>query len=232
MNERKYLSDTVGAIAGVAFCVLAFIATASFDPLMEATDAELAAWWTDSGNLRDNVISMYLWLACVPCFLLFMATLRVRLSAAEGAAAPISTFVLGTGVCFAAAVLVAAVARGMIAQSVKFGDEPLPGPDTLRTITIFSTTTFAMVAMPAAAITIAAASWLIVRARALAAWVGWSGFVVAGAIAVATALLVGPYALPLLFLWLTATSVDLRRTQHPRETRMSTAMTSASNAAR
>jgi hypothetical protein len=212
MNERNCLSDTVGAISGVAFCALAFLATASFDPLTEATDAQVAAWWADPANLRNNVISMYLWLACVPCFLLFLVTLRGRLIAAEDEAAPISTFVLAAGVCFAAAVLIAASARGLIAHSVKFGDEPLPGPDTLRTVTIFSTTTFALVAMPAAAITLAATSWVIVRARVMAAWVGWSGFIVSSAIAVATPLLVGPLALPLLFLWVTATSVEIWRT--------------------
>lgn len=214
MSRVKYLSDTAGAMAGVAFSALLFLAIASFNPLTEATDAEVAAWWADSGNLRDNVISMYLMLASVPCFLLFLVTLRGRLESAEGEGPSLSSFVFAAGLCFAAAVLIAASARGLIAQAVKFGDEPLPGPDTLRTVTVFSMTTFALVAMPASAITLAAASWLIVRARVMAVWVGWTGFIVAGAIAVTTAFLVGPYVLPLLFLWVTATSVELWRTQN------------------
>jgi hypothetical protein len=209
-----HLPDAVGAIAGIAFCLLAFLATASFDPLTEATDAEVATWWADPANLRANVISMYLWLACVPCFLLFLTTIRGRLIAAEDGTAPMATFAFTTGVCFAVAVLMAAVSRGLIAQSVKFGDEPLPGPDTLRTITLLSMTTFALVAMPAAAITLAATSWLVVRGHVMASWVGWSGIIVAVAIVVATAFLVGPFTLPLLFLWITATSIELWRTQN------------------
>jgi hypothetical protein len=213
MSRTKYLSDTVGAIAGVAFCALLFLATASFDPLTKATDAELIESWTNSSNLRDNVISMYFMLASVPCFLLFLVTLRRRLAAVEEEAAPLSGFMFATGLCFAVALLVAGTARGVIAQSVKFGDEPLPGPDALRYLTAFSATTYALVAMPAIAITIAAASWLIVRSRALSVWLAWAGFAVAGVIGVATAFLVGLFTLPLMFLWVLAASFELWRTR-------------------
>jgi hypothetical protein len=135
--NRATVPITIGAIAGIAFSVLYFLSTASFDPKVEATDAELVAFFSDSSNLRDNVISMYLALASIPCFLLFLVTLRRRLAAAEGEDATGSTFVLASGVCFAATLLVASVARGLIAHSVKFGDKPLSGPDTLRTITLF-----------------------------------------------------------------------------------------------
>jgi hypothetical protein len=213
MTQGKYLPDAAGAIAGVAFCLLLFLAIASFDPLTDATDAELVEFWSKSSNLRSDAISMYLMLASVPCFLVFLVTLRGRLSSAEGVDAPVSTLVLAGGICFAAAVLIAGSARGAIAQSVEFGDEPLPGPETLRTATVLSMTTFSLVAMPAAAFTLAAASWLIVRTGVMAAWVGWSGLGVAAVIAGATAFLVGPYALPLLFLWVTATSIELWRTR-------------------
>ncbi len=213
MNHGKYLSDTAGAIAGVAFSVLLFLAVASLDSLREASDAELLAWWTNSANLRDNVVSMYFMLACVPCFLLFLVTLRGRLARAEEDGAALSSFVFAAGLCFAVAVLVGGTARGLIAQSVKFGNEPLPGPDTLRYVTAFSTTIFVLVAMPAAAITLAAAAWLIIRSRVMAAWLGWAGLLAAGVIAVATAFLMGPLALPVLMLWVVAASVELWRTR-------------------
>ncbi len=226
MSRGNYLSDTVGAIAGVAFAALLFLAIASLDPLKGATDAELIAWWSSSSHLRENVISMYLMLASVPCFLLFLVTLRGRLAKAENEDAPLSSFVFAAGVCFSAAVLIGGSARGLVAHSVKFGDETLPGPDTLRYVTALWSTIFTLVAIPAAAITLAAASWLVVRSRVMAAWVGWAGFAVAGVIAVATPLLVGPFALPLLMLWVIATSVELWRTreveanQRPNETHM------------
>lgn len=226
MNHTKCLSDTVGAIAGLAFSVLLLAAFWSLDPLRDASDAELVAWWTNSANLRDNVLSMYFMLACVPCFLLFLITLRGRLATAEGDGAPLSGFVLAAGLCFAAAVLIGGTARGLIAQSVKFSDEPLPGPDTLRYMTAFSMAIFGLVAMPAAAITVGAASWLIIRTRAMAAWLGWAGFVAAAIVAVATAFLMGPLVAPLIMLWVVAASFELWRTreveanERPHETRM------------
>lgn len=213
MKESNRLPVTVGAIAGIAFSALYFVATASFDPKTEATDAELVAFFSDSSNLRNNAISMYLMLASIPCFLLFLVTLRARLAAAEDESASASDFFFASGVCYAAVVLVAAVARGFIAHSVRFGDEALPGPDTLRTVTSLSGTMFNLVAMPAAAVTLASASWIVLRARALASWVGWSGLIAAGIIATLTPFLVATFGLPLLFLWVTATSVELWRTR-------------------
>jgi len=213
MSHGKYLSDTVGAIAGVAFSVLLLAAFWSLDPLREAGDAELLAWWTNSANLRDSVLSMYFMLACVPCFLLFLVTLRGRLEAAEGEGASLSGFVFAAGLCFAAAVLVGGVARGVIAQSVKFGNEPLPGPDTWRYVTAFSMAIFGLVAMPAAALTVGAASWLIIRTRVMSVGLGWAGLGVAAAVAVATAFLVGPLVAPLIMLWVVAASFELWRTR-------------------
>ena len=213
MNHTKCLSDTVGAIAGVAFSVLLMAAFWSLDPLRDASDAELVAWWTNSANLRDNVLSMYFMLACVPCFLVFLVTLRRRLASAEGEGAALSSFVFAAGLCFAAAVLIGGTARGLIAQSVKFGDEPLPGPDTLRYMTAFSMAIFGLVAMPAAAITVGAASWLIVRTRVMSVWLGWAGFVAAGLVAVATAFLMGPFTAPVIMLWVVAASFGLWRTR-------------------
>jgi hypothetical protein len=213
MNRGTYLSDTAGAIAGLAFSVLLLAAFWSVDPLREASDAELVAWWTDAANLRNTVLSSYFMLACVPCFLLFLVTLRGRLEIAEGQPASGSAFVFSAGLCFAAAVLIGGVARGVIAQSVKLGDEPLPGPDMLRYMTAFSMATFALVAMPAAAIAVAAASWLIVRLQAMAVWLGWAGAAAAGVVAVATPFLMAPFAAPLIMLWVVAASVELWRTR-------------------
>jgi len=213
MIRGKYLSDTVGAIAGVAFSVLLLAAFWSVDPLREASDAELVGWWTNSANLRDTVLSMYFMLACVPCFLLFLVTLRGRLETAEGEGASLSGFVFAAGLCFGAAVLIGGVARGVIAQSVKFGNESLPGPDTLRYVTESAMMTFNLVAMPAAAITVGAASWLIIRSRVMSVWLGWAGLAVAAGMAVAVAFLVGALAAPLIMLWVVAASFELWRTR-------------------
>jgi uncharacterized membrane protein YhiD involved in acid resistance len=67
--------------------------------------------------------------------------------------------------------------------------------------------------MPAVAITVTAASWLIIRSGVIAAWVGWAGIAAAAGVAVATGFLVGALAAPLIMLWVIATSVELWRTR-------------------
>jgi hypothetical protein len=164
------------------------------------------------------VFSYYFILASVPCFLLFLASLRGRLASSEGGSAPLSGFVFATGICYAAALLIGDSARGVVAHSVKFGDEPLPGPDTLRYLTSLSTVMVGLVAIPAAAITAGAASWLIVRTRALPVWLGVAGAVVVIGTAVAVALDAGPFASPLIQLWVMpqASSSGAQGTLKPR----------------
>jgi hypothetical protein len=212
--NRSQLSETVGALAGLAFAVLLLFGFATIDPLREATDQELIDWWSSSSNREDTALSFYFILACVPCFLLFLASLRGRLASAEGGSAPLSGFVFAAGICFASAMLIGDAARGVIAHSVIFNDEPVPGPDTLRYVTSFSATIIGVVAMPAAAIAIGAASWLIVRTGALPSWVGYAGIVVVLGTIVAVAVNQGPFASPLLQLWVVAAGFELWRTRN------------------
>jgi hypothetical protein len=214
MNRQQYLSDTVGALAGLAFAVLLLFGFASVDPLREATDRELVDWWSNSSNVNDTVYSFYFILASVPCFLLFLVSLRARLAAAEGGTAALSAFVFAAGICFATAMLIGDSARGVVAHSVKFGDEPLPGPDTLRYLTSLSTAMVGLVAMPAVALAIGAASWLIVRTRALPVWLAAVGAVAVLGTFVAVAVNAGPFASPLIQLWVVATGFELWRTRN------------------
>jgi hypothetical protein len=214
MNRQNYLADTVGALAGLAFAVLLLLGFASVDPLREATDQELVEWWTTSSNLDATVFSFYFILASVPFFLLFLASLRGRLASAEGGSAPLTGFVFAAGICYAAAMLIGDSARGVVAHSVKFGDEPLPGPDTLRYLTSLTTVMVGMVAMPAAAITVGAASYLIGRTRTLPVWLATAGAVVVLGTAVAVAMNAGSFASPLIQLWVVAAGFELWRTRN------------------
>jgi hypothetical protein len=68
-----------------------------------------------------------------------------------------------------------------------------------------------VVAMAAASLTIGVASWHILRSRALPAWLGWSGVVVALVTLGLVAGLQGPWASPLLQLWVVGASFALWR---------------------
>jgi hypothetical protein len=217
MSSTKHLPEAVATLAAVAFAVLLLLSLASVDPLMEATDAEVTAWWSDSGNVRDMYMSMYFMLAAVPFFLIFLAGLRSRLAAFEGATAPLASVVFAAGICFAAVLLVADTSRGAIAHTTRFSGEPLPGPDTLRVMTSFTAVMLGLVAMPAAAVMVGAASWLIVRTRALPVWLAAGGAVVVAGTAVLVAVNSGPFASPLIQLWVVAAGFELWRTRRVAE---------------
>jgi hypothetical protein len=214
VNRNSLLPETLTALAGVAFALLLLFALASVDPLVEATDQELIDWWTDTGNQRATAISTYFFIGAAGCFLVFLAGLRARLAVAEGGAAALTGLAFAAGVCFTAVILVGDIGRGAIAHSVRFGDEPLPGPDTLRALTTFSQLMFGLVAMPLSAVIIAAASVVILRTRTMGAWLGWAGLATATVIAVFVVLLIGPWASPFLQLWTVAASFELWRTRH------------------
>ena len=213
MNRIGYLPETLTALAGVAFALLLLFALASVDPLVEATDQELIDWWADSGNQRDMAFSMYFFIGAAGCFLVFLAGLRARLAVAEGGAGALTGLVFAAGVCFAAVILVGDIGRGAIAHSVRFGDEPIPGPDTLRSLTTFTQLMFGLVAMPLAGVVVAGASVVILRSRTMGAWLGWAGLATAAVILIFVVLLIGPWASPFLQLWTVAASFELWRTR-------------------
>jgi len=215
-------SDRIGALGGIAFAALLFLSVFAAEPLRRVTDQQLLTGWAAGGLRRDLIASMVLMLLAGPCFLVFLAPLRDRLRAADPEN-PWLDLVHGAGLVFVATLTITACSRGLIAQAVRFGGEPLPGPDTLRYATQFSDAAFGLAAIPFAALLVAAASLLALRTGALARWVGWVGLGVAALSLVSVALLVGPLATPLIALWVLAVSAQLFRA---RETRAAHAETS------
>jgi len=208
-------SDRIGALGGVAFAALLFLSVFAAEPVRRATDQQLLAGWANSGLRRDLIVSMVLMLLAGPCFLVFLAPLRDRLRAADPGS-PWTDLVHGAGVVFVATLAVTAASRGLIAQAVRFGGEPLPGPDTLRYATQFSDAAFGLAAIPFATLVVAAASLLSLRTGALARWVGWVGLGVTTLSLVSIALLIGPLATPLVALWVLAASAQLFRARETR----------------
>lgn len=213
MNRASSLTSTVAALAGVAFSALLFLTVASLDPLADASDADLVTWWSDRGNLRDTVLSSYLLLIGAPLFLVFLSQLCQRLRAAGDSAASWTGVAFGAGVAFVALLVAWAVCRSVVAQSVRFSDEPLPGPDTLRFATELAQAVVNAGAMPMAAVTIGCASGVILRTGVLARWLGWLGIVVAVGLLALIAMFVGAFGIPLVITWTVAASFMLWRTR-------------------
>jgi hypothetical protein len=219
MNRSSPLSDIVGAAAGVAFAMLFFVSLAAIDPLREATNQEILDWWSDSGNRDNLLVSMYTMLLSGPAFLVFLTRLRARLRAAEQADGW-TALMFAAGVVFVATLSIRAIFRGVIVEAVQFKGEPvpaggasLPGTDLLRYVTAVADASLGLVVIPFATLLVVAASALILRTRPFGRWVGWLGLVVAALSLVMVVLLMGPFASPLILIWVLATSVELVRTR-------------------
>jgi hypothetical protein len=203
----------IGAVAGLAFALCLFAGVAMLETPRHATDQELVAWWTDGGNRTAAVVSMYLFVLAGLSFLVFLVELRSRLLPAEGGTGELTALAVAAGVVFVAMLFVAAVSRGVIgfAAESPVNDEPLPGPDTLRYLPQIGYTITGTGGLLAAALTMAATSWLVLRTAVFGRWLAWVGIVAALVVVGASAALSGVLAIPALLVWALATSVALWR---------------------
>ena len=208
MPRSDRLSDNVGAAAGLAFAVLVFVSVAAVDPQRGVSDQALQSWWADSGNRDGFVFSTYTLLLACPLFLLFASRLQRRLRAVD--ASGWADTAIACAIVVTVALGATAVFRGVVARSMRFADEPLPGVDTLRFATDLTYASWDVV-MLFVALLVAVVSILTLVTRVLPRWLGWLGVPVTVGILVAVAVQSAPFALPLLIVWVVATSVHLWR---------------------
>jgi hypothetical protein len=219
--EKSSTGSRIGALAGLAFVLCFFVGVAMLELPRSATDRELVAWWSDTGNQTTAVVSMYLFVLAGLCFLVFLVKLRSRLLAAEGGAGEQTALVFAAGVVFVSMLFVAAALRGVIGFALKspVSGESLPGGDTLRFIPQIGYAVTGTGGLLAAALAMAGTSWLILKTGVFGRWLAWLGAVAAVAVAVASAALSGVVAIPAVLVWTLATSVALWRA--PRTLRLS-----------
>ena len=210
---RLARGSRLGALAGFAFALSFFVGVAMLEIPRGATDAELVAWWSDSGNRFTAIVSMYLFVLAGLCFLVFLIKLRSRLLAAEGGAGELTALVVASGGVFVAMLFVAAAARGVIGFAVAspVNDESLPGPDTLRYLPQIGYAITGTAGMLAAALAMATTSWLILKTAVFGRWLVWIGAIATAATLVACAALAAVFAIPALLIWTAAVSTALWR---------------------
>jgi hypothetical protein len=208
MSRSHRIADTIGAIAGVAFVVLLFLGVAAVDPQIGVTDEELLAWWSDGGNRDGFVLSTYTLLAAGPLFLVFVSRLRARLRTLDAGGWADTAF--ASGIVATAALGVVAFTRGIVANAMRFDDEPLPGVDTLRFATNLAYAAWDVVIL-FAAVMIAIAAALALAARALPRWLGWLGLPISLVCIALVAARMAPFAIPLVHVWVLAACFALWR---------------------
>lgn len=196
----------LGAIGGVAFAVLVFLAVAALETPKKATDQEVIDWWSKGGNQASAAVSMFMMLGGGIAFGIFITSFRDRL---RDAGSPLANIAHAPGIAASVMMLVAASMRGSIGMAVKVNGEPLPGVDALRLVPELSRTT---VEMTCATIAVCAllTAWAVLRAAGLPNWFGWTSAVLGG-LSLVLLPLVGPFVLPLELLWGIAGSVVLWR---------------------
>lgn len=189
----------VAAAAAVLFAAAFFWTVASVNVPREAGDAELLNWWQQSSNQLSGMVSQYCALAAAVLFVVllnYFRTLTAGTSAVQWTA-----FARSMGLIFSMSLLVSAALRGVIGHMVKVDKEPLPGLDVLRYSTALNYNLIGTITMATLALTILAISIVTLRTRILAKWSAYVGLATSTIILLATAAMIGAFAIPAALLW-------------------------------
>jgi hypothetical protein len=197
-----------GPLAGVVFVVL-FVVGLSMNNIPSADDSasKITSFYNDGGDRAQLIISSYLlWLAGL-FFFWFIASLRARLIAVEGAPGRLTSITFGGGLVFIGLLMAAAACFASVAGDITFGGEDFVGVDGARFVPELGYPLLLIGGMFAAIAMIDAASILIVRTGVVPTWIGYFGFVAA------VALLFAGFFLPMIFLvlWVLFVSVAMWR---------------------
>jgi hypothetical protein len=197
-----------GPLAGIVFVVL-FVVGLSLNNIPSADDsaAKITSFYNDSGDRAQLIISSYLlWLAGL-FFFWFIAGLRAKLIAVEGAPGRLTSITFGGGLVFIALLAAAAACFASVAGDVTFGGEDFVGVDGARFVPELGYPLLLIGGMFGVIAMIDAASILIVRTGVLPKWIGYFGFVAA------VALLFAGFFLPMIFfvLWILFVSIAMWR---------------------
>jgi hypothetical protein len=206
MSDSRW--DRWGPIGGIVFVVL-FVVGLGLNDLPSADDSvtKIANFYNDGGNRAQVIIGSYLlWLAGL-FFLWFLASLRSRLLAVEGAPGRLTSIVFGGGIVFMAMLTVASACFASIAGDITFGNEKFVSVDGARFIPELGYPILFIGGMFAAIAMIDAVSVLIMRTGVFPRWIGWFGFFAA------IALLFAGFFLPMLalLLWVLFVSIAMLR---------------------
>jgi hypothetical protein len=198
----------VAAGAAVLFGVSIFATVASVNVPHKAGDADLLAWWEDSGNVTTGVTSM----AFAVLTAVLFAVVANHLVLLAGDRSPrLAAFARSMVGAFTATMLVSAALRGVIGHLTRVEKEPLPGLDVLRYSTALNYTVLGVAAMGTFGLAVLALGALALRTGTLAHWAALLNLGCGAIVLVAVAALLGAFAVPAAILWGLTTAVAILR---------------------
>ena len=204
------LAARIAAAAGLGFIVLLFVSVAAVNvPHGKATDDELIAWWSKSANIDAQLVSMYSMVGAGLCLLGFLAFIRTTINRVTDRNSSLSTFAFTSGLLAVVLMLVSRVMMGVVANAVRFDDQPLPGIDLLRYLPQLGYAAMT-VGLVTAGVSILATTIESARERVFAGWTTWPAIGVA-VILILGSPFIGPFLIPVLFIWVALMSVVIWR---------------------
>ncbi|MGH2921494.1 MAG: hypothetical protein ACRDKU_05440, partial [Gaiellaceae bacterium] len=116
---------------GIAFVVLVVVASLVKDPPgTDASDADIVAYYADSGNRSAEVAAFFLVGLAALCFLSWLGGLRGVLARAEGDPTRLTAATIASGGVFIALAVAAHVAASSVTWAIEASGEFELHPDT------------------------------------------------------------------------------------------------------
>jgi hypothetical protein len=164
---------------GIAFVVLVVVASLVKDPPgTDASDADIVAYYADSGNRGAEVAAFFLVGLATLCFLSWLGSLRGLLARAEGDPTRLTAATIASGGVFIALAVAAHAAATSVTWGIEASGEFELDPDTVRLMSALWYGFFIMSLFAAAAMTLAA-SVLALHSRVFPTWLAVIGFLAA-----------------------------------------------------
>ncbi len=165
-------------VSGILYVVLWIVVIFALEGDTGDSDAEILAWYADSGNRDQQVISFFLVLAASLCFVWFLSVLRGRLAQAEGTAGTKTALAFGAGLVAVTLWMIAAAIWMSISFAVDDADEFVVDPNMDR---LFGNLGYALWfgGTTIALLVVLCAGLVGLRGQLMPRWLAWVSFVVA-----------------------------------------------------
>ncbi len=175
------ISARLGGICAVLFVVFLFVgATLGLDsPDNDAPDQEWIDYVNDDSKLVMNIVGGYLMVIAGILFLVFLVAMYRRLRSAEDADTGLPLIMLISGTAWAIALMIGAIIIQTVPGGIKLGTATPASAETARWMPQAGFAVMLVVGGLCAALMSAVMSVLIIRTKALPAWLAYLGFVAA-----------------------------------------------------
>jgi hypothetical protein len=176
--RKRFESVEAAAVAGIAFAILAFIASSllTAQPQPSASSEELSAWFADSDNTWSMITGLSLTTVAAVTFLWFIAVIRRRVGDREDQF--FATVFLGSGILVTALLLMGATAIASVAIGVELLGGQAPDAGAFTAISGLAHGLLLIVLPRVEAVFIITTSTVGFRTGAFPRWLALFGYVV------------------------------------------------------